>query len=307
MSKPRNMHNSYGHPQSRPSMEDALHQAGVDTSNYLSLRINKADIPDNAELVIQFRDKNTGKLVAVNLNDDENQLFGKNSQFYGKIMEDGHVFNPYIHRRFIASQFRSLIGSYGLLGLYVGASKAYNWQYAIEQIRSECHKLALLARRDQKAFNERSRFFTLPAIASVLDSYVTEIHRTIDSSRPQHGNKDYCYIFGFGRVECRNIRPIKHRFDCLRTAAHACNSYAEMDKLLSEFDFADLPRKLILPRSFLMPFLNAGAYFTMKHAIMFEGKRIHGMDQKHSLDFLYSTADSKEPYACMNLYINAGF
>lgn len=58
MSKPHNMHNSYCHPQSRPSMENVLKQAGVDTSSYLSLRINKADIPENAELVIQFRDKN---------------------------------------------------------------------------------------------------------------------------------------------------------------------------------------------------------------------------------------------------------
>ena len=309
MSKYRNnMAGNYSHTNNRPqSMNAALQHAGVDTSDFLSLRIAKADLPANSELVIQIRDKRTGQLYPVNLGDDNNALFGKNSRFYGQTMADGHIFNPYIHRRFIASQFRELVRCNGLNGMHDGVIRRYNWKYAIEQVCKETHKLALLERRDREAFKERSRFFSLNAISNIISDYVTEVHTVIERALVSMGNRQECYVYGFGHVRRQNARPIKHRYEQLRTNVRNCHTYAELDAILSSFDFVELARHTRLTNSFILPFLEAGAFYTMKHAIMFENKRISGMDQKRSLDYLNNVASSKDPDACMNLYRWANF
>lgn len=309
MSKNRNVNNAYIHNNGRrPSMEAALQNAGVNTADYLSLRINKADLPANAELVIQIRDKRTGDLIPVKLHDDSDMLFGKNSRFYGKVMQDGHMFNPYIHRRFIAVQFRDLIRRFGLNDLQHGAAISYDWKYAIDQIGKECHKLALLERRDKAAFAERSCFFTVSAVADILSDYVKEVHQYIDRSVSRwYGNAKTGYIKGFGYVDIDHIRPIKHRYDRLRDAARKCRSYAELEVLISSFDFAELPRHISLPNSFTTPFLEAGAYYTMKHAIMFEGRTLYNMDQQASLKRILDNAGNSRTRACRDLYAQSGF
>lgn len=320
MSKHRNMsngivsHPTYNHAKAaitkngkRPSMEAALENAGVNTENYLSLRINKSDLPSNAELVIQIRDKRTGNLIPVKLHDDSDMLFGKNSRFYGKVMQDGHMFNPYIHRRFIAVQFRELIRRFGLKDLQHGAATNYDWKYAIDQIGKECHKLALLERRDKAAFAERSCFFTVSAVADILSDYVTEIHQHIDRAISRVHSNSSVYITGLGHVDPRNIRPIKYRYDCLRNSARQCRSYAELEQLIAGFDFAELPRHISLPQSFTNPFLEAGAYYTMKHAIMFEDRTIYGMNQQASLTHILYIARSGYTHACRDLYAQNGF
>lgn len=292
----------------RPSMEAVLHNAGVNTTDYLSLRINKADLPANAELVIQIRDKQTGALIPVNLNDEANELFGKNSRFYGKVMQDGHVFNPYIHRRFIAAQFRDLVRRFGMNGIQQHAASVYDWKYAIDQVRKECQKLALLERRDKAAFAERSCFFTVSAVADFLSDYVTEICHFLNRSVAQwRSDANTGYIHGFGYVERNHLRPIRHRYECLRDSARQCRTHAELSSLISAFDFAELPRRTSLPASFVIPFLEAGAYYTMKHSVMFEGKTIYGKSQKESLDLLLSVARSGRYDACRTLYAQAHF
>lgn len=292
----------------RSTMEAALQNAGVNTESYLSLRINKSDLPANAELIIQIRDKHTGAFIPVNLNDDTNELFGKNSRFYGKMMADNHIFNPYIHRRFIAVQYRDLIRRFGFNGLQHGAATSYDWKYAIDQIGKECHKLALLERRDKEAFAERSCFFTVGTVADILSDYVTEVHSHIDRSIARwYGNSNSGYVSGFGHVNLGNVRPIKHRYDCLRNAARRCRSYADLELLISGFDFVELPRSIQLPLSFTNPFLEAGAYYTMKHAIMFEGRQFYNMDQQASLAHILSSARSGRTHACRDLYAQGGF
>lgn len=67
-------------------MTAQLHKAGVDTEGFLSLRLHQSLIPEGAELTIQIRDKQTGELFTMNLNDDDNRIFGKNSRFYGQMI-----------------------------------------------------------------------------------------------------------------------------------------------------------------------------------------------------------------------------
>lgn len=290
-----------------PCMVSTLEKAGVETTNYLSLRINKADLPDNAELIVQLRDKKTGQLISMNLNDEENSLLGKNSRFYGKVMADGHIFNPMIHRRFIAKQFRELVRRYGVCNLYEAVQKTYNWKYAIDMVRKEVHKLAMLERHDKQAFAERKQFFTLDTVNRIMADYVNQVQCNIDKALKSEGVQcRYVYTCA-GPIERQNIRPVKHRFDMLLINVSNCRTYAELDVVLDNFDFCELSRRALLPESFITPFLESGAFYTMKHAIMFEGKNLYGRNQQDSLKQLQQTAKNGIPHACMNLYRSAGF
>ena len=286
----------------RPDMTAQLHNAGVDTEGFLSLRLHQSLIPEGAELTIQIRDKQTGELFTMNLNDDDNRIFGKNSRFYGQMMADGNIFNPYIHRRFIAAQFHRLVVRHGIDGVADAVAREYDWKYAIEQLKKECQKLANLERHDRAAFAERSLFFSKDAIVNILSDYVQKVHKEIDEAvtKAKRGVSEV-YVRHHGHVALDHIRPMKYRFTKLLTDAVSCCNFAELDKLLERFNFMELDRRIRLPESFVTPFINAGAFYTMKNEIMFENKRIYRNDCAGSLKVLVDTA-KRSPNGAMDLY-----
>ena len=293
---------SWPHDQHHQSQRAILENAGVDTYNYFSLRIDKCDLPDNAELVIQVRDKSSGKLVTLNANDESNSYFGKKSRFYGKIMADGHIFNPYIHRRFIASQFRDMVKCVGVKRVEELVAKTYDWTYALEQVQAECHKLAMLQRRDKEAYEERRHFFTLQNMKDILKDYVLEVFRRVDDEMSS-GKKSLIYLPNYGQIRRENVRPFKFRFTKFLNEVKMCGSYGELEKVMENFEFLELQkcRNDLLPSSFTRPYVEAGAFYTLKHAIMFEGMRLDWRDQSQSLDYLLETA-RMNGQNCLNLY-----
>lgn len=290
----------------RPDMNAVLRKANVDTEGYLSLRVHQSLLPSDSELIVQIRNKQTGELFTLNLNDDDNHLLGKNSRFYGQMMADGNIFNPYIHRRFITVQFRDLVKRFGIDGVRNAVSKERDWKYAIEQVRKECHVLANLERRDRQGFADRSRFFTMDAVNAILRDYVCEVFNVIDMAAT-HANRNnrQIYVRGYGMIDRNNIRPMKHRFEMLLVHARNCRTYTELDRLLEKFDFMELARHLMLPDSFVTPFINAGAYNALKNAVMFEGKTIYGNDTAGSLRIL-DDAVQRSSNGAMELYRYAG-
>lgn len=260
-----------------------LEHSGKDTSRYLSLCIDKGDLPDGSEIVIQVRDKRTGGLRPVSLDGtDAIRAFARNSRFYGQTMADGHVFNPYIHRRFIAAHFRRLITQYGVMGVKNGVSRSYTWDYAIGLVRKEVHKLNNLWKHDREGYYERSRFFTIERVAQILGNYATAVGDYLDGQAGR-GNAQQVYVPDYGMVKRQNIRPMKYRFTRLAEQARACKTYKELDTLLSEFEWLKLPNNLPLPESFVHPFVESGAYYTLKHHMMFEGLKMWGKPQSESL------------------------
>ena len=273
-----NTANQYKH-----SNKQVVADTGIDTSKYFAFHIAKGDIPEGAEIVIQVRDAETGALKDLNLSKPEQRkAFAESSQFHGKVMADGHMFNPYIHRRFIAAQFKQLVKDYGLMYLRDGVSRHYGWDYAISFLCKEVHKLANLNKHDKYAFKERSLFFTMNSIANILNDYATAVSNQLDICAARPSRTDI-YIQKYGCVKRENIRPMKHRFVTLANNVRGCISYEQIDKLLSSFDWMPLPDELVLPYSFVNPFINAGAFYTLKHRIMFEGLRLFKDDRGISL------------------------
>ena len=188
------------------SRRETLASAGINSDQYLSMRIDKEFIPDGAEIVIQVRDKETGEVRYVPFNQAMDDCFGKNSQFYKQEMSDGHIFNPYIHRRWLPAQFRRNIREAGYNGIYDYVKRCYNWNYVVRFLKQECWKLAMLQRRDPEAFRERSVFFKLDDMRVILGEYVlviknmlSEAERNLERNNSYYSRNNqqtHIYIYG---------------------------------------------------------------------------------------------------------------
>ena len=160
-----------------------LRKNGIDADRYLSMRIDKESIPDGAEVVIQIKDKDTGELRTVPVSTAFDGYFGKNSRFYMQVMNDGHVFNPYIHRRFLPAQFQRNIRTAGYNGIHNYVREQYSWNYVVRFLKEECAKLDMLQRRDPEAFRERSQFLITSAARTASVRAFAMSVRQIKSSR----------------------------------------------------------------------------------------------------------------------------
>lgn len=264
------------------SIRATLEKSGYDTNGYLSLHIKKGDLPHGGDVVVMVRDAKTGDLHPISLEQRQNKHgFAQNSRFYEQVMADGHLFNPYIHRRYIAAQFRRLIQVHGCQWIKQGVASSYTWDYAVDILRKEVHRLANLEKYDRSGFAERSQFFTQKRCAQFLNDYAEAVSQYIDKAM---GCRDRAFIPGCKRTLLKsNVRPMKYRFTKLGEQAGECKNYRQLDVLLDQFEWLPLPKELCLPDSFVEPFVESGAYYTMKHHIMFEGLRIWGHSQPDSL------------------------
>ncbi len=296
--------------------ESALKKAGMDTNQYFSLRIDKNEIPDGAEVVVQVRDRVTGELRPIPMGEAMDKYFAKNSRFYKQVMEDGHIFNPYIHRRFLPAQFKRNIREAGYNGIESFIQKHYGWNYVTRFLPEECAKLAMLERRDRTAFMERSRFFTLRDMQSILYAYVDEVLAVLDQglasskamytpntekmSQYWNGRGELCTslkanrqkppmtcnIKGIGVMKKDHIRPMKYRFGKFKEAIALCKSYADLSALMDGFDFCMLDKSSFSCWHFARCFIESGAFYTLKHMIMFEGLSLQGASTTDSLEIL---------------------
>ena len=270
-----------------------LAQAGIDPKRYLSMRIDKNDIPDGAEVVITIRDRETGELRELPMNAVEADIFfGKNSRFYKQVMADGNIFNPYIHRRFLPAQFRRNVRIAGYNGIHEFVKQSYTWNYVVRFLKEECAKLAMLEKRDREAFVERSRFFTLEDMKAILTQYAKAVCDVLDreyehvkSLRLARQYNGHVYICpkGMGLIQKEHVRPMKHRFNRFCEDVQNCRTYAQLSKLLEGFDFARLSNDIPCSDTCADRFVEAGAYYTLKQMIMFEGLSLGGGDVAENL------------------------
>lgn len=281
------------------STQATLQQYGKDIHQYLALHINKRDLPEGSELVVMVRDEATGEIRPITINDEQDAYaFAQNSRFFGQTMQDGHIFNPYIHRRFIAVQFERLIRQYGYSNVKRSFSETRGWDYAIDVLLKEVHVLATLQRKDTAAFNERSRFFTMSACLKIIYDYAYAVRQHIDKHHKDAGQYPSFYLPKYGMMKKQNARPMMHRFWKLVETAKDCKTYAQLEALLEGFDWLKLPTGHHLPDSFVTPYLEAGAYFTLKHHMMFKGLTMGRESQHESLRKL-----REYRFDCLDLYM----
>lgn len=243
----------------------ALNDAGNDT-NYFSLELpNGFDKVDS--LTIEF---GSGEGTTRN-----NEYFAKNSKFYGQLMADGNIFNPYIHRRFLPSRFLQM--TYSSRG-YNNCLDDYGYNYAIRTIVKEVKKLALLERIDKTAFDERSKFFTINAVKKIIQRYSDDYAKYASQKK----EKDY-----YQKESDLLISANK----CVQNA----RTYGELANALNVY-LPKISYKVGKSAEFNKTYKAAGAFYTIKHLIMFENCKFNGLGQKESLAVLNQYTDETEQY-----------
>lgn len=237
--------------------------------------------------------------------------FAENSQFYGEIMNDGYIFNPYIHRRWLPAQFVRLFKEHKR---QTDRKKYYagKQEYLAKYLIAEIYKLNMLSKLNLDAYYERSKFFTVDICRDYFIDMLELILYKLKSF-PLNSCKKFEYIPWLGFVATNftrrviNEKLVKGYFvinyeeriiNVLEELRHS-KSYERIERLCFCGDIFSRDRmRYILPSYDLFtPFDKAGLYYTIKHFLMFEDASYKGKSSTEGLELLRFELDND----CFNI------
>ena len=232
---------------------------------------------------------------------EDGTVIAKNSRFFGRMMEDGYVFNPYIHRRWLPKQYRKLLSDAGMptsfreFCQYIEVH--FSNRYWLKFVDDELNKLINLNRYDVKAFKERSQFFTVDIIKKPYVDYVSgfsEKAKKIMNLSCSSG------IYYFKYKNYYNAVPVKYLcrmmdgtykisnsyFDKLEDAKSRIENsmvYSEIKAGIEILDdlgvleyFHNIPLNYETKGRLIYAYIREGAYYTIKDALMFRRAAFDG-------------------------------
>ena len=238
-------------------------------------RIKTSYLYNRCEVYISYENLlNSGKYFSkTSLLDCETDeiSYAKKSSLYNKIMMDGNVFNPYIHRRFLPHQYINMYERYGGFNIRNIIGHEYSCNYALKYLEKEIKTLSMLLKYDKKTFRERSRFFTYDVIYNTLSSCANKILSKIDG-------RNSFYQSSVGWLDKRKIEELIYDIKLLLNKTMQANNYMKLYEIISnnkvfnimkKFNYTDRVNSML--NKWTYAFIASGAYYTMKHLIMFEG------------------------------------
>lgn len=239
--------------------------------------------------------------------------WARNSKFYGKEI-CGFMYNPYLVRRFLPSQFLNLMNRNDL-NVNQSIREQYTYIKAIKYLVEECNTLAMIQKKDKIAFEERKIFWSVDDIKIIFTDYLNDIKKYVEDKVSYSRGKDV-YIKGFGCIKVSSREEvIKHKavwindFDRKETFAKinmlikdikTCHTYKALADKLNAFKLIKIPSEYNaiyhydryeyrtyytytlnrngyrLPNLFIENFKKAGAYYTLKNLIMFNNVYFEG-------------------------------
>ena len=211
---------------------------------------------------------------------ERDEAWAPNSKFYNKVMEDGYIFNPYLHRRFLPAQFLSLMKTYNM-NVHKAIEESYGFMYSIQWVIEEIGKLAYLQKVDQVAFTERQQFLTLDDVKTIMSDYIGSAIEYIDKLASYRRGLTYNgrYIQTvdyFSGKETQDIVNIKNNILAFGNNVYSAMSYEKMNHVLRAFNLFKLQYETEKSKAFVNAFEKSGAYYTLKHLILFEGLSLKG-------------------------------
>lgn len=247
-------------------MAEMLKASGIDVSKYQSL---------------MTADKIAGEGFEIGSYSDGTNFAGR-SRFYGKVMDDGYIFNPYIHRRWLPSQYLSMRRWNNLNDLYFPTSRI------LDLLKTEVDKMCLLAKIDKVAFNERSHFFSVQRCKEVVYKLLCKIEEDFEKAKERTRGVRYIYINNGYVAEFELIRYMKQMKEDLSRIENENVNYHIIQGILNREYMIGcyFPRFMCKMDEFYDAYLSSGAFYTLKHLIMFENKTFDGLDTKSSLQKL---------------------
>lgn len=268
----------------------------------------------DAELAEKLGERSKEYYSLCNFERMEERDFAPNSRFHGQIMEDGYVFNPYIHRRWLPARYKSMqktceIFEKSMKDLIV----TYDRKYSIKVTLDELRKLEYLRKTSKEAFDERKQFFTVNVIKRILIQELRNLIVYASNPTTGHsyvdGEEVMYFIFRVGTVPAEKVTTLeKNPWNGLYQEKSRVKPTPFLDKLrkrialLEEadtyYEISKAIKGLPIPNNinydnfyirgiegvywklndeFTEAYHLAGAYYTLKNDIMFEGKEVNGL------------------------------
>lgn len=167
-----------------------LEAAGIDTSPYLALSTAGGKLTAIDSNGKPIRNNILNQMLQGLPVSEETKVafFGENSHFYGKIMNDGNIFNPYIHRRFLPARYLK----FHKQGVH--PQLMFTNKEILRILETEVLKISSLKDKDTLAYQQRAACFPLFMIKYALTEYVD----SIEIREHEYGFK--IVIFGEKRV-----------------------------------------------------------------------------------------------------------
>lgn len=211
---------------------------------------------------------------------ERDEAWAPNSQFYNKVMADGYIFNPYLHRRFLPAQFLLLMKNYDM-NVHRAIAESYGFMYSIKWTIDEVGKLAYLQKVDKVAFAERQQFLTLDDVKAIISHYVESMIAYIDKQVSFgwgiHYNGRYVPTRAWGSTqETQEVANIKNDLLTFGNNVYSAMNYEKMNHVLRAFNLFKLEYNTEKSKAFVDVFEKSGAYYTLKHLILFEGLSLKG-------------------------------
>ena len=203
----------------------------------------------------------------------ENESWAANSKFYSQVMEDGHIFNPYLHRRFVPSQFLRMM-KYKGEDIRAAIETIYGFVYSIEWLKEEVRKLAFLQNADPIAFDERKHFLTIDNIKSIVADYTQTVYIFIDRELSSYRSVK---VGKRRRVRSRAEGEVfKNEIFQFNNDVQSVITYETMNELLQAHYVVKVSYETKKSNTFIEAFEKSGAYNTLKHLVMFEHLSLNG-------------------------------
>lgn len=264
---------------------------------------------------------------------DNKEHWAKNSKFYGKVFEDGHIFNPYIDRRWLPAQYLRLLSNYKGSG-YKAIKNSYSLNYQIDWLKKEVEKLAYLQKVDRAAFEERRQFLTCDDVIQIVTEIFEVSDKLFNYATRRHlpslkiknktfflGNRYYKCNERTGDVteyfemsdELKFIKESqKNLINKLRMERRMnVSAYKKMSELLNSYNFIKFGLKQKPTATFIDKFMAQGAYYTLRNLVMFEGFSFEGETGKEAIEKLMALPHCTEYRGyrmnaalveCLNIY-----
>ncbi len=200
-----------------------------------------------------------------------------------KIEKSGYLDVDGIVRRWIPSQCLEMVFSEdGFHKSLMSRGYDYFWKVLIDDLKRQ---MKLFGERDMEGFADRNRFYNRMVAADMADGYVNELLLHVGGLRVHmHKKRAYkkikCVWMNHGKGVHVNELPVfenrlktaRNAIGRVRTPSALYKAVVEFDKLRKGIKFT--PKSSGASSSFVNAYKAAGAYYTMKDLILFEGCRM---------------------------------
>lgn len=238
---------------------------------------------------------------------DVSGKYAENSSLYGKIMNDGYVFNPYLHRRWLPVQYMKMLEKSEKDNMNVNPIiRGFGANYSLKVTKDEIARLAILEKNDKETFNERKQFYTLQDCKDILVNYCEQCIKycknipvtSFDLKYDNPDNRSNFTMWVLGKYTTVSVESVKYvqkdtpnekilkeskrykatdriyEFCYVIKNIMDCTTYAALNNLIHNHKFYIVPNQTVCD-TFVECYKKSGAYYTLAELITFNNCRFY--------------------------------